>query len=88
MKRPENADFRRRVMKRMSGPVPVTIDGYKALRYEIRAPHNNVNLVRIITTVETDQHFYQVWAWTLSSRFDSNKGILRQVTNSLKEVGP
>lgn len=68
-------------------PTPTSINGNPALQYEIRGAVEGVNIVYIITTVETSEHYHQILTWTLPSRFDQYRDTLLDVTRSFKEVG-
>jgi hypothetical protein len=69
-------------MKNASGsePVAVTIGGFPALQDELSGTKENTKLVFLHTTVETGDHYYQILAWTLKSRWDQNKELLRELT--------
>ena len=71
----------------VDAPTELTINGYPALQKEIRGSIDNINVVYLHTSVETPSHFYQVLTWTLKSRFDQNRSVLQEVTNSLTEAG-
>lgn len=68
-------------------PMPTTISGYPALQYELRGGVDGVNVVYIITAIETASSFHQLITWTLPSRYEQHQGTLREVTQSFKEVG-
>jgi len=68
-------------------PTQTTVNGNSALQYEVRGAVEGVNAVYIITTVETSEHYHQIITWTLSSRFEQQKGTLREVSLSFKDVG-
>jgi hypothetical protein len=72
----------------VTGPTDMTINGNKAVQYEIRGFINNVNIVYFHTTVETPAHFHQVLAWTLKSEYNKNKYVLQDVIKSFKETTP
>lgn len=67
-------------------PVRLTINGYPAVQYEIKASVDNVNVVYLHTTVETPKNFHQIVSWTLRSRYDKNRPELQQVIESFKEI--
>lgn len=67
-------------------PTPLTINGNSALQKEIKGTIDDVNVAYLHTSIETDTHFYQLLAWTLTSQFDKNGPILKDVTNSFQEA--
>lgn len=69
------------------GPTNLTINGNPALQYEVRGEINNVNIVYLHTTVETDEHFQQIIAWTVQSEYDKQKDTLQDIIQSFKETG-
>jgi hypothetical protein len=68
-------------------PKPTTISGNSALQYELRGVVQGLNLMYIVTTVETPQHYHQVITWTQPSQIDNNRSTMLEVTQSFKEVG-
>ncbi len=71
-----------------SGPRKLVIDGQPALEYEIRGASENTRICYLHTTVELGQQYHQILAWTLLSRCERNKPLLRQVTASFRQVRP
>ncbi len=67
-------------------PVPMTVNGHAALQKEIRGSFDNINVIYLHTSIETPTHFYQVLTWSLKSRFEENRSIFEQVTQSFQEV--
>ena len=65
-------------------PVSLTIGGNHALQDELSGTQNGTDVVFIHTTVEGDEHFHQVLAWTLKSQWEKNKKVLRQVTETFR----
>ncbi len=72
----------------VTGPAAVTVDNNPGVQYEISGAVNNVKIVALHTTVETDEHFHQILAWTIKSRVEKNKPILQNVIQSFKEEAP
>ena len=68
-------------------PVPIMVNGNRALQYEIHAAVEGIKAAYIITTIETPEHYHQILTWTLASRFDQNRGTLLEVTQSFKALG-
>jgi hypothetical protein len=71
-------------MKNGSGTNPTTkkINGYPALQDELHGTRENTNVVFLHTTVDTGDHYHQILAWTLKSRWVKHKDLLSEVTNS------
>jgi hypothetical protein len=69
-----------------TGPVSVTIDNHPAVQYEISGVSNNVKIAALHTTVESNNYFHQILAWTIKSKADKNKPILQGVIQSFKET--
>ena len=64
----------------------VTINGNEALRYTPEGVIDNLNVVYLITVIETPTHYGQLMAWTTKSKWDENKDEYTNLTNSFKEV--
>lgn len=79
-------DAMMRKMKNASAsePVEVTINGQPALQDEISGTQEGNNIVFLHTTVEGDEKFHQVLAWTSKSRWDQQKEKLRDVTRTFR----
>ncbi|HKQ52767.1 MAG TPA: hypothetical protein VJT74_10385 [Pyrinomonadaceae bacterium] len=69
-------------------PQPTNVSGNPALQYEIRGGVEGLNVVYIITTVETPEHYHQIITWTLPSRLEQHRPTLLDVTRSFKELRP
>ena len=69
-------------------PTPTNISGNPALQYEIRGGVEGLNIVYLITTVETPEHYHQIITWTLPSRLEQHRPTLLEVTRSFKELRP
>jgi hypothetical protein len=70
----------------ISGPVSLTVDQNPAIQYEISGASNNVKIMALHTTVESQKYYHQILAWTIKSRVEKNKPILQKVIQSFKEV--
>lgn len=68
------------------GPFKITVGGFSAIQYEIIATFENVKLGYLHTTVESSKNYYQIIAWTLYSKFVSQKNVLNSVIASFKEL--
>ena len=69
-------------------PVRVQINGNLAMQYELQGETKNVKLAYVITNVRSDDHFHQIVTWTLQSKLDQNRKILRDVAASFKAAAP
>jgi hypothetical protein len=65
-------------------PVSLTIDGHPALEDELTGTDKGTNVVFLHTTVDDGDHFHQILAWTLKSRWAKQNQLLREVTNSFR----
>src|SRR5262249_35477707 len=65
-------------------PVSLTIDGHPALQDELTGTGKATNVVFLHTTVDDGDHFQQILAWTLKSRWQQQNEQLREVTASLR----
>jgi hypothetical protein len=63
-------------------PVALTIDGHPALQDELSGAQNNTNVVFLHTTVDDGDHFQQILAWTLKSRWQQQNELLREITRT------
>jgi Domain of unknown function (DUF4190) len=61
-------------------PVPLTIDSHSAMQDELTGTENGTNVVFLHTTVDDGDHFQQILAWTLKSRWQKQNELLREVT--------
>jgi uncharacterized protein DUF4190 len=80
---------RDRMLQRMKNasttqPVSLTIDGHPALQDEISGTEKGTNVVFLHTTVDDGDHFQQILAWTLKSRWQKQNQLLREVTASFR----
>src|SRR5436190_7794994 len=73
-------------MKNVSGtqPVSLTIDGHPALQAELTGTEKGTNVVFLHTTVDDSDHFQQILAWTLKSRWQKQNQLLHEVTGSFR----
>src|SRR6266487_5240319 len=65
-------------------PVSLTIDGHPALQDELSGTENGTNVVFLHTTVDDGDHFEQILAWTLKSRWQKPRTLsgLREITRT------
>ena len=60
--------------------VETTVDGRTALQDEIRGTQDGMNIVFLHTTVEGDESFHQILAWTSKTHWDQQKAKLEEIT--------
>jgi hypothetical protein len=73
-------------MKNASGtqPVSLTIDGHPALQDELTGTEKGTNVVFLHTTAADGDHFRQILAWTLKSRWQQQNKLLREITETFR----
>jgi uncharacterized protein DUF4190 len=62
--------------------VSLTIDGHPALQDELSGTEKGTNVVFLHTTLDDGDHFQQILAWTLKSRWQQQNQLLREITGS------
>ena len=65
-------------------PVSLTIDGHPAMQDELTGTEKGTDVVFLHTTVDEGDHFQQILAWTLKSRWQKQDELLREVTGSFR----
>ena len=65
-------------------PVALTIDGHPAMQDELSGTENNTNVVFLHTTVDDGDHFQQILAWTLKSRWEEQNQSLHEITGTFR----
>jgi Domain of unknown function (DUF4190) len=65
-------------------PASLTTDGHPALQDELTGTEKGTNVVFLHTTVDDGDHFQQILAWTLKSRWQKQNQLLREVTGSFR----
>lgn len=65
-------------------PVPLTIDGHPAMQDELSGTKDGTNVVFLHTTVDDGDHFQQILAWTLKSRWQQQNELLREITRTVR----
>jgi superoxide dismutase len=63
-------------------PASLMIDGHPALQDELSGTEKGTNVVFLHTTVNDGDHFQQILAWTLKSRWQEQAQLMREVTAS------
>jgi hypothetical protein len=67
-----------------SEPFSLTIDEHPALQDELSGMENRTNMVFLHTTVDDGDHFQQILAWTLKSRWEQQNKLLREITGTFR----
>ncbi len=67
-----------------SKTVDLIIGGRPALQDEISGTQEGTNIVFLHTTIESDDGYHQVLAWTTKSRWEQYKDRLEEVTRSFR----
>ena len=67
-----------------SEPVPLTIDGHPAMQDELNGTKDGTDVVFLHTTVDDGDHFQQILAWTLKSRWQKQNEQLREITRTFR----
>jgi hypothetical protein len=70
----------------ISEPEYLYINGRQAIRYYITGTIGRAKVEYIQTTIEGQQAYYQILAWTLPSRFEDASGVFEQVVQSFQEI--
>jgi hypothetical protein len=65
-----------------SEPVPLTIDDHPARQDELSGARDGTDVVFLHTTVDDGDHFQQILAWTLKSRWQKQNEQLREITRT------
>jgi hypothetical protein len=69
-----------------SQPKSLTVNGKPAVQYEITGSIDKLNVVYLHTTVETDNNYQQILAYTSQDEFAKNRPEMEEVINSFQEV--
>src|SRR5882724_8265355 len=67
-----------------SESVPLTIDSHPAMQDELSGTKDRTNVVFLHTTVDDGDHFQQILAWTLKSRWQQQNQLLREITGTFR----
>jgi hypothetical protein len=65
-------------------PVALTIDDHPALQDELSGTESGTDVVFLHTTVDDGDHFQQILAWTLKSRWQEQNQRLRDITRTFR----
>ncbi|UUA72528.1 hypothetical protein [Cellvibrio sp. QJXJ] len=63
-------------------PRKLNIGGMAAQQAALAAKVDGIKIIYVITTLETAEHFYVIYAWTLASQFAVQHVLLKQVSES------
>jgi hypothetical protein len=66
-------------------PAAITINNRPARQFEVSGTVDNIKAKYIYTVIDAPENYYQILAWTLTSRYESNKNQLLEVINSFRE---
>jgi len=58
------------------------VNGLSAKQQVIAASVNRLKVTYLLTGLEDDTHFYLIYAWTMDSRFEKNRALLKRVSES------
>jgi hypothetical protein len=72
--------------KVVRGPTDLSINGRRAIQYEVRGLSKTFQLVYLSTTIDGTVSYYHVAAWTRPSKAEANLAVLEEVTNSFQET--
>ena len=60
----------------------LNIKGLSARQQVIAASVNRLKVTYLLTGLEDDSNFYLIYAWTMDSRFEKNRTLLKKVSES------
>ena len=69
-----------------AGPTALTIGGRRAIQVEIAAVVDHDRIFYLHTTVEGEDGFHQILAWTMPSRYETNREAMESVIASFAEI--
>ncbi|MGK7913513.1 MAG: hypothetical protein AB4050_18830 [Synechococcus sp.] len=70
----------------VSSPSQLTINGRQAIQYEIRTEIQGLRVVYLHTTVDGENTYHQLLAWTLADFYPRNQTVLKSAISSFEEV--
>jgi TM2 domain-containing membrane protein YozV/Tfp pilus assembly major pilin PilA len=68
--------------REISAVQSLNIKGLSAKQQVIAASVNRLKVTYLLTGLEDDTHFYLIYAWTMDSRFEKNRALLKKVSES------
>jgi hypothetical protein len=63
----------------ISGPTPVTANGWSGLQYEVSGTSEGVEIIYLDTVVDGERDFHQVASFTLASSYGENKPAMLEL---------
>lgn len=70
----------------LTDPKEITINGNKALQFELSGEVEKIKVSYLITIIDAEKHFHQVLTWTLMDKFNEYKGEYSDIVNTFKEM--
>jgi hypothetical protein len=70
----------------VSGPTEVTVNGHRALQYEVRGDFSGLQMVQLHTTVETPNNYHHILVAASTSEFDRERSALETIVQSFQEL--
>jgi hypothetical protein len=70
----------------LSGPEMIEVSGLSASRYVVEGVVDHIGITYMITTIASEDNFYQLFTWTLTELFEKNKPLLEKVSNGFYEA--
>nr|WP_314862685.1 NINE protein [uncultured Undibacterium sp.] len=68
----------------VGGVTKLTINNAPAEQFVLTGSADGLKVAYLVTSVEADNNYYRVVAWTLLSRLDTNKTVLNNASTSIK----
>ncbi|MDZ4261995.1 MAG: pilin, partial [Pseudomonadota bacterium] len=60
----------------------LTVNGLPAQQLAMTGTVDNIKITYVITAIDSGSHFQVIYAWTLASRFDMQRALLKKVSES------
>lgn len=73
--------------REVSAVQSLNIKGLSAKQQVIAASVNRLKVTYLLTGLEDDTYFYLIYAWTMDSRFEKNRALLKKVSESFTVHG-
>jgi hypothetical protein len=64
----------------------IKIDGKDAMQFELSGEVSSYKVVYMITIINAEKYFYDIFEWTGQGEFDAAKGDFKTIASSFKEV--
>jgi hypothetical protein len=72
----------------MGPAMEMTVNGRRAVQRELRGSTKNVNVMYLLTVIDTPQHLHQVLAWSTKSKFPTSRPVLASISSTFVEIAP